>query len=87
MKLIESLAIHISYNPFRWLFGIFVGGFLFGILTVVLIHFIWVKTVFQDQFKDQLERELSKKLAYYVYEQRTCVAKWRTTKDCVEWMK
>lgn len=89
-KLVERLLVDMMCRPYRWAFGLFFSGFACGILVVVLIHFIWLNTVFQNRIEQELNRQhqvLSKELVYQVYAQRTCVAKWKMTSNCVEWTK
>ena len=81
MKPIETLLTRMLLCPFRTAFILFAGGFLCGVAAILLIHFIWLHTVFQDR----MERELNKRLVYQIYQQRTCVAKWKMTRECVEW--
>lgn len=81
MKLIESLLMDMMIRPFRAAFILFAGGFVCGLLAVVIVYFVWLHTV----LRGQLERELDKRLVYQVYQQRTCVAKWKMTRECVDW--
>ena len=81
--MIESLLMDMMLRPFRTAFVFFAGGFLCGVLAILAVHYAWLHTVFQDR----MEREFNKRLVYQVYQQRTCVAKWRMTSACVEWTK
>lgn len=90
MKLLEALLMDMMIRPFRAMFILLLTGFLCGVLTIAPIHYIWLNTIFKHRLEQELnknQKELSKKLVYLIYEQRECVAKWKATSACVEWMQ
>ena len=73
----EGLALYAFQHPIRLLFM----GWVLGMVVATGLHFAWVNTV----YRQHLEIQFSKRVAYYTYEQNKCVAKWKKTPLCVDW--